>query len=213
MSVSMIITRPDHDDVTHYLHSWSEQIISEAESKNVKVVDLEKNRAIRREVENVLEKIPAQIVIFNGHGSDSSIAGHNFEVLIKSGENESLLKSKIVYAISCSSGKILGPKSIDAGAISFTGYDDVFFLAREPIKISRPLEDGLAELFLKHSNVFVISLIKGNSVSDSFEKSKFIMKENFTKLLAGGDSKSSVARYLWWNYKHFVSHGNLNATI
>ena len=160
-----------------------------------------------------MKKLSPNIVMLNGHGNIDLVMGHQNQILIKAGLNEELLKSKIVYALSCKSAKVLGPKSIQAGALSYTGYEDDFIFVYEPELFSRPLLDKTAGLFLGPSNAFIESLIKGNSVGESFERSVNILKKNFNRALSTLESDSTTARFLWWNLRNFISHGNLDVSI
>jgi hypothetical protein len=210
---SILITRPEHDDTTYYLSHWSKEIIALADQKGIHIFDLNREKAVKLEVESRLKKSYPNLVILNGHGNDTTVTGHKNEPLISVGENESLLKSRIVYAISCKSAKVLGPKSIDAGALSYTGYDDDFIFMYDPNKISKPCSDETAKLFLSHSQRFTESLIKGNTVKESFSRSKNILRENLMKSLSSDSKDNALTRYLWWDLTHFVSHGDLNAAI
>ena len=207
----MLITRPEHDKTTHYLSNWSKEIIDIAEGKNIKVFDLNREKAIRANVEVRLKKLSCNLTFFNGHGNFNVITGHNNEPIIIGGENENLLKSKIVYTISCKSAKELGPRSVKAGAVSYTGFDDDFIFVYEPENISRPLHDNTAKLFLEPSQLFMKSLIKGNSVREGMDKTKKLLADNFLKALNDNDRDS--AKYLWWDLKHFVSHGDVDAKL
>ena len=40
MSKSFLITRPEHDDTTHYLSYWSKELIEIAKKKRIAVFDL-----------------------------------------------------------------------------------------------------------------------------------------------------------------------------
>ena len=184
-----------------------------AQDRGVKVLDLHRERANRSEVESMIRKISPDFVVLNGHGSDNCVAGHNNEPIVTAGENEELLSSKIVYAISCRSGKGLGPKSIEAGAVSYTGYDDDFVFLYEHEKFSRPLQDETARLFLEPSKVFVDSLIKGNTVSESRRRTENILSKNILKSLGSNQQDAGLVRFLWWDLKHFVSHGRLDVSF
>lgn len=213
MSKKLLITRPKHDDTTHYLSYWSKKPIENAKSKGIKVIDLPQKRANRNEVEGMLSKQNPGLVIFNGHGDNNVIGGENQEPLIIAGKNEKLLKGRITYAISCKSAKELGPKSIEAGAKSYIGYDDDFIFFYEPTKISRPLTDDTAKIFIEPSNELIVSLIKGNSTEESCKRSKELFKKNISKLLTSEASEedASMARYLWWDMKHQVCLGDQGA--
>jgi len=115
MSFTYLITRPEHDDTTHYLSNWSKETIKLAEERGGKVLDLHGERANKSEFESKMKKFSPNIVMLNGHGNIDLVMGHQNQILLKAGLNEDLLNSKIVYALSCKSAKVLGPKSIQAG--------------------------------------------------------------------------------------------------
>ena len=124
-----------------------------------------------------------------------------------------MLKDKVIYAISCSSAKSLGPKSIEKGAINYSGYDDDFIFFYDPNNISRPLSDETAKLFLEHSNLFIDSMIKGNTIRDSKQRAENKLRENIIKLSSSSSIDSNLIRFLWWDLVHFVSHGNQDIAI
>lgn len=210
MSKELLITRPEHDDTTHYLSNWSKQAIGIAQSKGVKIFDLHRKRASKTDVISILSKMEPGLVIFNGHGSDNLVAGWNDEPLVLAGENEPLLREKIVYAVSCSSAKKLGPKSVDSGARTYIGYDDDFVFFYDPNKITSPLKDNTAKLFLEPSNELIVSLIKGNTSEESCRRSKQLFKKNIRRLLSSEATReeTSMARYLWWDMVHQVCLGD-----
>jgi len=148
--------------------------------------------------------------VLNGHGNENMVCGHENEPLLVLEENEELISSKVVYAISCKSAKKLGSNSIKRGTINYTGYSDDFIFFFDPIKASRPKDDKIAELFLKPSREFVKTLIKGNTIDTAYKKTKRMFRENIIKLLANEDA--SLVRFLWWDMRNFVSHGNMNTS-
>ncbi|QQG39674.1 MAG: hypothetical protein HYS81_04875 [Candidatus Aenigmatarchaeota archaeon] len=209
-----LVTRPEHDDTTHYLSAWCKETVDLAEGKGIKVLDLRREKANKEEVESMLRKHEPALVVLNGHGDENTVTGHKNIPVVQKGENEGVLKSRIVYAISCSSAKKLGPASVDAGAISYIGYDDDFVFFYEPAKISKPLHDETAKLFLKPSQILIEALIKGNSVKESVERARALMQDELRRLLATPNTDKELVRYLWWNMRHFVAHGeNLEVTV
>ncbi len=209
MSRIYLLTRPEHDDTTYYLSCWCKETIKLAEERGIKVLDLNQEQANRQEFENKIKKFSPNLVVLNGHGSEEMVMGHKNQPLVLINDNEMMLRSKIVYAISCRSAKKLGRKSVEVGTVCYTGYEEDFIFVYEPDKISRPLTDETAKLFLEHSRIFIESLMKENCVGDSLERSKRILKDNFIKALS--DKNISTARYLWWDLKNFSSHVDLNA--
>ncbi len=209
MAKYLLITRPMHDDTTAYLHAWSKVLIDAATQHGFKVLNLEGVKAIRKNLESYSKVGPA-FIVFNGHGDEKSVTGHNNEVLVKAGDNEAMLKESVVYSITCRSAKELGVASVNAGAKAYVGYREDFVFMVDKNKETRPLEDEIAGLFLSHSQTFSNSIIKGNSVGDSYEKAKNELFRNFTASLV---SDPSMAEWLWWDYSNFVCLGDARAAI
>ena len=91
--------------------------------------------------------------------------------------------------------------------------DDFVFLYTSE-KISKPLTDDLAALFLKPSNQLVKSLLKGHSTSDSLKRSKNLFIKNIQGLLTSESSLYDYALpYLIWNVKHLVCLGDKEASF
>lgn len=197
----MLITRPNHDDITSYLSKWSDALLIAAQENGIVPSDFKGAKAVRSEVEKFLKKQNPSFIVFNGHGSDDSVCGHRDEVLIKSGENERLLESKIVYSVSCSSAKELGIKSVDAGAKCFIGYDDVFIFAFDKnCSAGRELEDARAEPFFNSSNQVVLTLLSGKTSGEAYEKSQLSFRkwiEHFSSSASPPGSEHIVSWLIW----------------
>lgn len=213
--MSLLITRPNYDVATKYLSYWSEEIIKEAKSKGRKITDITGEKVTREEVIGRLQKVSPSLVVFNGHGSDNSITGHDEEVLIEGGENEHALHSRITYAVSCCCGKKLGPKCVEKENTTFIGYDDDFVFTSDRKCLSRPLKDKRAEPFMKASNHVAISLLKGHLSKEASKRSKELFEKSYKKLLSSNADPNSLqdARFLWWNMTHQVCLGDVNAGI
>lgn len=166
------MTRPEHDLETFYLSSWIKEVIDLAENKNIKAICLDREKANRKNVEDIIKKIPLNFLIFNGHGSDNEICGHNNEVLIKTGENVDLLKGKIVYSIACRSAEGLGREAEKEGVDAFIGYQRDFIIFTDTSKSATPLRDEFVRPFLESSNKIGISLVKGFTAKEAFWESQ-----------------------------------------
>ncbi|MBU4299670.1 MAG: hypothetical protein ABIF85_01100 [Nanoarchaeota archaeon] len=197
----MLITRPNHDTTTAYLSKWSEHLINAAKKRRISYSDFKGQKASRGDVEKYLMKQNSPLAVFNGHGSDDTIFGHKNEALIKSGENEHLLKSKAVYSVSCSSAKVLGPKAVSACAKCFIGYNDVFIFASDKnCSAGRELDDELALPFLDSSNQIVLSLLNGRTSGEAYEKSQAFFRkwiEHFGSSAALPGSEAIVSWLIW----------------
>jgi len=214
MKGSLLITRPEHEPAMCYLSRWSEKIIKEAKEKGVNVIDLYRNKANRKRVLGILEKRNPKLVVFNGHGGEDFVAGHDNEVILKN-DDEEAVNSKIIFARSCKSAKVLGETAIKKGAIAYLGYKEDFWLVYTKEKIFKPLEDKTAELFLEPSNYVPIALLKGHSTGEADNKSKNLFRKNIEKLIIEGPSSDDyyAIRYLLWDMTHQVCLGSQAATF
>lgn len=186
-----------------------------AEKKNIQVLDLKRDRANLKELKSRILKMKPSLIILNGHGDERSVMGYDNKILIKVELNEGLLKNKIVYAVSCRSAKKLGPKSIQAGASVYIGYTGDFIFCHDVHKVTHPLDDIIAKLFLEPSNQVSVSLIKGNMAEGAYKRSQGFFLRNIQKLLSSQGSMESnqYAKYLWWDMKHQVCLGDGEARM
>src|SRR3989344_693192 len=214
MNKGIIITLPRSDYVTEYISQFSNGIIQEAIKKNIKIKELKDKKANRKEFEILVKSLDYRMIVFNGHGSDKSIEGHN-EVLVECGVNDSILKERITYARSCNAGKVLGKVCMkDTKNGCFIGYELPFMFYVDKSWISTPKKDKIAPLFLEPSNLVPISLIKGNSASHAHENSKKQILKNINKVLRKGDEESFLfATALWNNYIGQVIFGNIESEL
>lgn len=204
--MSLLITRPRYDKLTHYFFYWAQLLINEANRKSLKIFDLSKEKAVRKTVESYLAKQSPKLVIFNGHGNDVCIAGQYNEELISAGDNEYFLKEKCVYVRACSAGKILGPKIIEAGATGFIGYKKPFIFWRDENSFHNPLLDEFAKPFLECSNQVGISLIKGHSVKEAHDDSIKIYLKKITEMLTSESYNTFILPELIGNMKNQVCY-------
>lgn len=211
----MLITRPNHDITTMYLYYWSISLITYAQKIGTAVVDLSAKRANAKELLSILKKVDPFFVVFNGHGNEKTITGYDNEPLITADDSVTALSKKIVYARSCSSAKELGKKSVKKGCKAYIGYDDEFVFVIESNKLSRPLKDTSASLFLEPANQVVIVLLKGHTVFEANRRSKEMYRKNaqkFTTSSATSDEKDLIP-FLVWDYSHQVCLGDQEAKL
>ncbi|EKD56026.1 MAG: hypothetical protein ACD_58C00317G0018 [uncultured bacterium] len=212
MNKTILITRPQHDETTNYLYHWSKQVIQEAEKKNLKVIDLEGVKANLKDFAGRVNKNLPDIIYLNGHGNADSICGHNNEILVGVGNNESLLYNSCVYALACSSAKVLGKSVAKNGTKSFIGYKEDFIFIHENNKSSKPIKDKTARLFFEPSNLVVTTLIKGNTPKEAFGRSQQAFKRNIRHLMASDspqNDKTSIP-WLYWDMTHQVCFDHAN---
>lgn len=98
-------------------------IIKEAESRGVNVYDLKSPKLTQENFTRIIDEKCPSFIFFNDHGDEKTIYGDKIngevETLVKEGENNHLLDSKLVYSRTCLSAYSLG-KSCAEGC--FIGY-------------------------------------------------------------------------------------------
>ena len=215
MNNSILVTRPNHDFPTTYLYYWSELVIDEAKSKGFSVLDLDGNKANKQKFVSYISRNNPRLIFLNGHGSKDSVAGFDNEVLLDEANCEVLLREKIIYARSCEAGANLGPFSIEKGAAAFIGYNKDFWLIRSKERGTKPLTDPIAKLFLEPSNLVPITLIKGNSTQEAYQKSQDDMRRNFSYMISSRSSheERDAAFFLFSNYTCQIILGDKQAKI
>lgn len=212
---NFLITRPNHDVTTNYLYHWAGLVIKEAQKKNFSIVDLKGKRANQKELTNIIKKINPSLIFFNGHGDDYLVAGYDDQILVRSNENEFLLKGKIVYALSCRSASGLGRDCIKTGTKAYLGYKEDFIFMFDKGCVSRPLSDKIATYFLAPSNHLIISLLKNNTAGQAYKKSQQTFKKSIKKLLTSESPQDDkmIIPYLVWDMNCQVYIGDQGAKI
>lgn len=215
MNSTLLLTRPDHDRGTKYLYHWSKYVIETAASKGLKVLDLERKKATRVFFNSYIKKNNPRLIFLNGHGGKDCVCGYDNEIILDKKNCKDLLKEKILYVRSCEAGSFLGPLTIQEGATAFVGYSNKYWLIRSPEKNTKPLDDKIAKLFLEPSNQVPISLIKGNTVRSSFEKSQKDMYRNFNYMISSKATteERDAAFFLYANFSCQVMFGDVEAKI
>jgi|YNPMSStandDraft_2_1061718.scaffolds.fasta_scaffold12594_3 hypothetical protein len=209
MSKTFLITRPNHDLLTTYLFYFSSEIIKKAKDRNIKVLDLKKEKANQKIFLSYNKKHSPKFINFNGHGNEDNICGFDDKTIINQ-KNLQLLKNKIVYSLTCESAKKLGQEAIKKGCLCFLGYKNKFYLAYLNRYQYQPKNDYLAKLFLIPSNILVNSILKGLTTDQAYKKSQQAMIKNFRYMISSNAKsvEKEVASFLWLNIKNQVILGN-----
>lgn len=215
ISKSLLVTRPNHDPTTDYLCQWSTVIIDIARKKGFKVYDLKGDKATRKMFESYLKARKPTFLFLNGHGDARRVTGYENESLLEYTKNERVVKNSIIYARSCDAGRILGPELVKIGARVFIGYNRKFIIGYTPRKITRPLEDEIAKLFLEPSNLVPSTILKGHTAFEADDRSKAAMYRNFRRMISSSATykEQYAAKWLWGNFKAQVLYGDPCAGI
>ncbi|MDY6789056.1 MAG: hypothetical protein SVV03_03770 [Candidatus Nanohaloarchaea archaeon] len=183
MPETVLLTRPKHDLTTSYLHYWTGKLIKEAEKKGIEVIDLEKEKATRENLESYIDKKKPEILVLNGHGSKDRIGGHKNRPVLEKGGNESKSANTAIYARTCKSGADLAEACVGSGAKAYIGYRKDFIVPYNTQKSTKPQRDSLAEPVMEASNEAARNLIKGNKPKKAYRKSQEAYQEKINKVL------------------------------
>jgi hypothetical protein len=211
---AILITRPNHDQITNYLSQWSETVISFAKSKGRLVFDLFSNRADRKSFEQYLESKQIDFLFLNGHGSSEVICGFKDEVLLDEITDPSIIRGQIIFARSCNAGELLGHILVDKGVKTFIGYSKSFSIAINNHYVYRPKDDPLAKLFIDPSNLIATTIIKGNTVQEANHRSLLEMRKTLSEMISSNiPNKKDYAFALYNNMIGQVVIGDDQAKI
>lgn len=215
MNKGLVITLPRWDNVTEYLSQFSDQIIKEADNMSVKCKALDGKDANKANFEKVINKLDYNLVVFNGHGSPSSIKGHKNEIIVEIGNNEELLNGRIVYARACEAGAMLGKSCVENDKNGcFIGYNVPFVFWADRTWDSVPQKDETARLFLEPSNMVPISLIKGHTANEAHKNSKLHILKNLKREIKKNTKDTPlIIEGLLNNYSGQVLLGNTSASL
>ena len=215
MNKSLLVTRPNYDSATNYLYHWSLAVIDEAKRKQVPVYDVRGEKATKATFTSYLRSKRPGFLFLNGHGDAFCITGQNNDVLLDDTVEKSLVSGSIIYARSCDSGRLLGNTLVKRGVTAFIGYARMFIVGTTRSKITKPLKDELAKLFLEPSNLIPTTILKGHTVGKAHERSKQEMIKNFRKMISSASTfeERYAARWLWSDIRSQVLLGDQNASL
>lgn len=212
--VKILVTQPTSDYTTRYISAWANFVVDLAKKRRIDAVCLRSKRANRKEFQSVVMKTKPRFLFLNGHGNKRAVAGQDNEILVEVNNEKGILKEKIVYALACSSAKILGRKSVKDGTDAYLGYDEDFIFFYDEKCRTNPINDLTAKLFLDPSNAIPISLLKGHPAGRAYKNSQNMYKKTAAQLLGSQSSEDrTYLKYLIWNMAHQVCLGNKKAAI
>ena len=218
MKPVILITRPNHDIPTGYLHAISGELKDKIEDTgDFSIIELEVSKVTRINSEKALEKSNPRLIVLNGHGSYNKVYGQHEVILDEN--NIQKLQSKIVYAVVCDSSLELGEFAVENGkAEAYIGYEAYFMIIIEPSRSTTPLKDNNFKPFREIYVMLVLSLLSGFNVAESVEKTKMHIKSLIKDYgVLGIRDKFGDAPLirlgLFWDLYFLKYHGNPYAKV
>lgn len=175
---SILIGRCKCDSMLKFPFHWCKEVITEAENKGFKVIDLKKEDFTEEQVNKHMDKFKPSLVFLNGHGDTFCAKGYQKEPVISMNKNDYLLKDKIVHVISCKTAVFLGQYSKDKGCKGYLGYTGEFSIKKI---YPEPEEDEISNMFKEPVNTASITLINGGTVKEAYINSQKVYKKNIAE--------------------------------
>ena len=200
----VLTINPEIDCLTRYLLVWTEKVIKTFENR-CEFISLKRQNATRERMIGTLIKKNIDVVLFNGHGSNTQIQGQN--EIIFSTDDVSILNGKIVHALSCNTAKTLGPIAKDSGAKEYVGYDEQFVLFYQNSKVGHPDSDNTAKLFLDPAFIAPRALLEGKTGNEAVELARKAYNRSIKEAL-NSDIQSDNDQFigwLFWDRDHLTS--------
>ena len=195
---SILITRPDHDPATREGHKWFAKVLEFAlEKEEFSVYDLEGSGASEYNFTNFIKQYDPLYITGIGHGNAQEYTGWQNKTLLKVGYNEILCKDRVIYLLSCSTGKQLGQSLINNGALAYLGYkeDFVLFLGKE------------GEGFGNASNQISFSLITGKNSLEAMEDSIKVWNQNIENADPNTALGRAIIKWSLWDRDALIHLG------
>lgn len=210
-ALTILASRSNHDTPTSYAYYYSSGVLDRAKKMGYNVIDLAKSQDTRA---NLASQIPTNPLFYfgSGHGNYTKFGGQNLEILLEKDVNENWMQDRIVFLVSCETGKELGPALIQNGAKAFIGWKERFWWVVGPPYI--PALDIYAKGFLETTVLVAKMLIEGKSVQEAFDAGI----ASFNKWIdywehSPDDTASLVISGLLDNIDNFVVFGDRDAKI
>ena len=166
-SYDNVVGRPCYETATCIGYKWLYGLVVKPISDhNLPVLDLQKEKAVRRELMLALEKTTPYIK-WLGHGNASIITGQSGDYITWVGDYDGGLKMRnanvmVFSALSCITAKSLGPWLVKNKYVdSYYGYEDTFIFAGGSESLERPFFDS--------DTTFDRSLLEKHTTGESFD--------------------------------------------
>ena len=204
----MLSLTPSYEFVTRYAAAWNSQVLNAASNVGMPYTDLSGSSATTTNFFSAIEEQDPILINIVGHGDYNLILSQNNELLLQGGINTNVLAERVVYNLSCRSGRDLGRIAFDEGAVSFLGYTEYFWIAysygtHADGGMSDPILDEVSRGFFESHNAAPISYINGSTTIASYYHSQ----NTFNSWIRVWESIDTlVAADLVWNRDYQILH-------
>ena len=204
----MLSLTPSYELVTRYAAAWNSQVLNAASGAGMPYTDLSGSSATPTNFFSAIEEQDPVLINIVGHGDYNLILSQNNELLLQGGINTNVFAERVIYDLSCRSGRDLGRIAFDEGAVSFLGYTEYFWIAyshgdHPDGAMSDPLLDEVSRGFFESHNAAPISYINGSTVVDSY----YYSQNTFNSWISVWENIDTLmAANLVWNRDYQILH-------
>ena len=215
---AVVFSRPTIDPTKAYLFGrwWLWRCVGESTLRALDVVDLEGDLATRVDLRLALDEKDPAFFVACGHGSPTRLAGQydalgRPDIMLDLG-NADWMAGRVVYLLSCSTGKELGPKIIEQGGIAYIGYsEDFYWIVMDP---NRPGGDLYARGFGSATATVVLTLLRGGTVQAAYKNSVKTFDKYIEYWRQSEDPFGrEIVKWLIWDRDATVALGDIQATV
>jgi len=206
--VNVLLTDPGHDFPTQMLSHWITSAADYMQTLgNIRVVHLQGNDVTHANFHSTVVSHNPRLLLLNGHGSETTMYGHSDLPILDSNDiAEGQFDDRIIHALACKVGAVLGHDLIANGVSTFIGYKEDF----QVVHTSGDLNDAVAALYLDPAFSVPRSLAEGKSTQDAFIGAQKMYAENLKEALRLNAGIGILAP-LYSNMQHHVLLGSTTA--
>jgi len=209
---NFVLLRAEYDIPTSYSSYYAGLAVREALVQKYDITDLRAQNATKESLALALDAKNPLFFLGSGHGKLDTLGGQNEEVILQKNYNESWMQDRIVFLMSCSTGKELGQAIIDAGGIAFIGYDEDFWWTIKSPFI--PATDNYAQCFFESAFKASVYLLRGYTAIEAFDASiadfnKWIVYWSLSK----DPAASLILENLLWDRDNMILLGEKTAKL
>lgn len=162
---------------------------------------------------------PKLIIFWGVHGGTKSILTNNDNVTVGIesydeaistkiyGRNTHWFRNKIIYALSCWSGRELGRELVRDGAKAFIGYENPFFFIASSTNV---LYDESSKPFFEANIIGIKRLVDGYTINQVYNSIREYM---IKKAVEYKNIDEDISKYLLYDAKSLVAYGELNTRL
>jgi hypothetical protein len=161
---TFLFVEPD-DNYLNYASVPLHQIIEANKQAGQSITELMGVDANPAKIKEVLSTLNPLVFLGCGHGSPTVFTCQNLAPLLHAENSQelALMKERIVLLTSCLTAQQLGPALVDAGAVSYAGYQQEFwFYIGDEAGASRAVNSPFLAEFQ-----FITSLLRGKSTGEA----------------------------------------------